>query len=249
MQAERALAERHNSMMSCTYHASVKVLCVGVLLLLVGCGTEAIKVSDGNLVDKVERQWLIGDQSKARAVFSPEDEKVTLSVNFDYNLRAAYEWYRVEWIDPNGKPYKVVSTRTEFGSHRALQANIKIRGKMAARLPGLWRVRLFHLDEAGNKERLLFARLFRIARADKPETPVVASPPPAAGAPVAADQAISLSTPLDAETGFSEAILTVERAGKATEQAPKGAAGRSYPGCPPMYYPPDEGCIEEAPEE
>ena len=226
--------------------------------LLSGCGTETIKVSDGALVDSVDYLWLTSDRTKARAVFSPNDEKVTLSVNFSYNFRAAYEWYRVEWIDPNGKPYKVVSTRTEYGSHRDLQAFIKIKGQMAAELPGLWRVRLYHLKEDGSIDRLLFARLFRIS--DRPTTPeqtLVTAAPENSATPTAPVKTTRLSTPLAAETGITEASLTVKHNdGNPVEPAkpdpPINSNGNSKGirlGCPPLYYPPDEGCVEEAPEE
>lgn len=238
--------------------ATAKLLCVALwILMLAGCGTEAIKVSDGALVDQVDYQWLNSDRSRARVRFTPDDEKVTLSVHFNYNLRAAFEWYRVEWIDPNGKPYKVVSTRTEFGSHQDLQAAIKIRGKMAARLPGLWRVRLYHLNEDGSKDSLLFSRLFRITAAGEPETITTARRKSTAQPPVtlSATQAAAvastthLSTPLPAETGVSEVRLTVEHSGPEKSLTPRPGSKQRYPGCPPLYYPPDEGCIEEAPEE
>ncbi len=229
-----------------------KLLCAGAFLLLAGCGTEAIIVADGALVNKVDYQWIISDRSEARTVFYPDDEQVTLSVRFKYNLRATYEWYRVEWIDPQGKPYKVVSTRTEFGSHRDLQASIKIRGKIAAKLPGLWRVRLFHLDEEGNKKRLLYARLFRIAAAPAPETSTAAAP--VAKDPLTKPAATPrLSTPLAAETGIAQATLSVEppepAPAVAKSPAPRPARRRKTSGCPPLYYPPDEGCVEQAPEE
>jgi len=245
------------------YHHRATVKSLGILLLagavlaLAGCATEAIKVSDGALVDKVDYQWISSDRSRARALFYPSDEKVTLSVRFDYNLRAAYEWYRVEWIDPHGKPYKVVSTRTEFGSHRDLQAHIKIRGKMAARLPGLWRVRLYHLNEDGSTDRLLFARLFRIAAATpvsaQATVPAQAAPqlPASPAQPAEAEKPVKstrLSTPLAAETGVSEATLTVEHS-TGVNPVPPPPASRHYPGCPPLYYPPGPGCVEEAAEE
>ncbi len=239
--------------------ATAGLLWVCLSALLSGCGTESIKVTDGALVDSVDYLWLTSDRTKARAVFSPNDEKVTLSVNFSYNFRAAYEWYRVEWIDPNGKPYKVLSTRTEFGSHRDLQAFIKIKGQMAAKLPGLWRVRLYHLKEDGTIDRLLFARLFRIS--DTPITPeqtvITAATPGESPAPPASIKTTRLSTPLDAESGIAEASLTVKHNDSNQIEPAKsdpatdlnGNSKGLRLGCPPLYYPPDEGCVEEAPEE
>ena len=230
------------------YCAIAKLLPACAFLALAGCSTEFIKVSDGALVDKVDYQWITSDRSEVRTVFYPDDEKVTLSVRFDINFRASYEWYRVEWINPQGKPYKVISTRTEFGSHRDLQATIKIRGQMAADMPGLWRVRLYHLNAEDHTQRLLFARLFRIAEAPAPKTETAATPaqsePPAQ--PV---ETTRLSTPPAAETGITEATLTVEHSDPAAASAPRPAPGRKASGCPPLYYPADEGCVEEAPEE
>ena len=138
------------------------VLVTGLIVGFAGCTTDAIQVSEGALVADAKYRWLLSTREGERTVFSPLDEKVVLSVRFDYNYRASYEWYKVEWIDPTGAPYKVVSTRTEFGSHRDLKAELEIRGKRAAVLPGLWRVRLTHLARDQEPDRVLISRLFRI---------------------------------------------------------------------------------------
>jgi hypothetical protein len=96
-------------------------------------------------------------------VFSPEVEEVTVKVLFEFNYRGVYEWYKVEWIAPGGVTYQELSRRTDFGSHRDLKASLKVRGKMASRLPGLWRVRLWLRGREGAPDRELVSRLFRIA--------------------------------------------------------------------------------------
>ena len=138
----------------------------GLLALLVhlaGCGTEAIKVSEAAITDRPDARvtgWTADEES--RLVFSPEDEAVVIKLRFDFNYRAVYEWYTIEWVAPDGSPYQVVSRRTEFGSHRDLTASLDVRGKMASRMPGLWRVRVWLQGRDDAPDRLLAARLFRI---------------------------------------------------------------------------------------
>jgi hypothetical protein len=129
-----------------------------------GCATEDIVVSEVAMTDRPDASvvgWA-ADES-GRQVFSPEDEAVTIKVLFDFNYRGVFEWYKVEWIAPGGVDYRVVLRRTDFASHRNLQASLKIRGKMASRLPGLWRVRISLRGREGAPDRELVSRLFRIA--------------------------------------------------------------------------------------
>jgi len=225
-----------------------QILCAAAIALLSGCGTETIKVSDGALVDHVDYQWLGSERKTVRSVFYSDDEKVTLSVHFDYNVRAAYEWYRVEWIDPAGKPYKVVSTRTEFGSHRDLQADIKIRDKMAAQRPGLWRVRLYHLNEEGVQDQLLFARLFRIASTNRKRNVTTSQPPSTGAGTVAIRDTPVASSPVE-QTGVVKATLSVKKSLRPAQNTPDGLSSNWDLHCPPLYYPPGQGCIEQAPQE
>lgn len=136
--------------------AAVPVLCA--------CTTDAIVVSEVALTDRADARvlgWTATEEP--RQVFSPEDDEVTIKVLFEFNYRAVYEWYTVEWIAPDGSPYQVLSLRTDFGSHRDLKASLPIRGKMASRMPGIWRVRIWLRGREGAPDRLLAARIFRIA--------------------------------------------------------------------------------------
>jgi len=337
----------------------VRILILAVAAAaLAGCGTQAIIVSEAAIADRPDAQvvgWSADEEP--RLVFSPEDEEVALHVRFAFNYRGVYEWYKVEWIAPDGSPYKVVSTRTEFGSHRDLRARLRVRGRMASRMPGVWRVRLWLIGREDAPDRLLVSRLFRIAEpseamraagltpVDEPpsgaERPLAAARPgrPAgAGAqpagPERATDARVASVTLRSDTGSdpalpradartasaaarpgrdpgavmlrsdpgaepampaagagaeppagapaarAEAAAAATRAGSAAQAAgvasaapaagvesaaaaaerpdPVPAAGRSdpaarlrreYPGCPPLYYPPGPGCVEQAPQE
>jgi hypothetical protein len=138
---------------------------LAVVAVLCACTTDAIVVSQVALTDRADARvlgWTADEEP--RQVFSPEDEEVTIKVLFEFNYRAVYEWYTVEWIAPDGSPYQVVSLRTEFGSHRDLKASLPIRGKMASRMPGIWRVRIWLRGREGAPDRLLAARIFRIAQ-------------------------------------------------------------------------------------
>lgn len=289
------------------------------------CGTDAIVVSESVLAERqVKAQWLGSDDQAGKLVFSPEDEQITLSVRFQFNYRAVYEWYKIEWLQPDGRPYKVVTTRSDFGSHRSLKASLKIRGKMAARMPGLWRVRVWLRGRKKAPDRLLVARLFRIDEAApstlagvatpvdppaadlprplagqrppgtvaglptgarpsplaKPATEVVgpaslASPaavtprratasidpiPPAkeaAQTPQAAapmpptlarpPRATASIDPLPQATSLASVSLRVQKGSRASSSTP--SLRRHWPGCPPLYYPPGPGCVEQAAQE
>jgi hypothetical protein len=264
--------------------------------LATGCTTDAINVESGALVEDVSYLWLMTARDGEKAVFSPLDEKVVLSLRFAYNYRASYEWYKVEWIAPGGEPYRVVSTRTEFGSHRDLRAELPIRGKRAAALPGLWRVRVSHLGREGEPDRELISRLFRI----EPVTPEMLAEVPidapgaglrplagdlpadavpagleqesltgAASLPGAGSQAAPAqratraqasqspasgpaSQPLAATVGATTvpaSVVVADRPAPARALAAPVRNRSRWPGCPPLYYPPGEGCVEEAPEE
>ena len=231
-----------------------------------------------------------------RGRFSPEDEEVTLRALFEFNYRGVYEWYKVEWIAPDGSPYKVVTLRTDFASHRDITASLKIRGKMASRLPGLWRARLWLRGRENAPDRLLVSRLFRIA---EPTPELLASgltpvdePRPSARRPLASGSSAVpvVPQPEPGEVLLPPLLVLMEPLGEeavspalpgtggelavASEQdpqAPSSSSGvvsvsltstpvdeearrreavpRDFPGCPPLYYPPGPGCVEQAPEE
>jgi hypothetical protein len=144
------------------------LLLLAALPVLGACTTDAIVVSEVALTDRPDARVLgWSADEEPRQVFSPEDEEVTIKVLFEFNYRAVYEWYTVEWIAPDGSPYQVLSLRTEFGSHRDLKASLPIRGKMASRMPGIWRVRIWLRGREGAPDRLLAARIFRIAPPSK----------------------------------------------------------------------------------
>ncbi|MFT5445787.1 MAG: hypothetical protein ACI9DC_000948 [Gammaproteobacteria bacterium] len=144
--------------------AVVRFALLLVVLASAGCATEDIIVSEVAITDRADAPvvgWTATETG--RYVFSPEVEEVTIKVLFEFNYRGVYEWYKVEWIAPGGVTYQELSRRTDFGSHRDLKASLKVRGKMASRLPGLWRVRLSLRGREGALDRELVSRLFRIA--------------------------------------------------------------------------------------
>ena len=130
------------------------------IALLAGCTADDIHVSDALLAQESLHESLEGPDRKPRTVFTSEDEKVTLSVLFGYNRVGVYQWYRVEWIRPDGNVYLRTGTRSLFGRHDALEASMPIRGKPAGKFfPGTWKVRLF-IDD-----RMLLEKEFEIRRA------------------------------------------------------------------------------------
>lgn len=135
-----------------------------LLASIQGCTTDAIIVSEVAITDRPDARvlgWTADEEP--RQVFSPEDEAVTVKVLFQFNYRAVYEWYDVAWIAPDGSTYLALSLRTDFGSHRDLKASMPIRGKRASRMPGIWRVRVSLRGRDDAPDRLLVARIFRIA--------------------------------------------------------------------------------------
>ncbi len=277
--------------------------------LLAGCGTEAIVVSEAAVTDRPEAQVTgFTASEEPKLVFFPEDEKVVLKLLFEFNYRAVYEWYKVEWIAPSGEPYKVVSLRTDFGSHRVLTADLGIRGKMASRMPGVWQARIWLLGREGAPDRLLVSRLFRIAEptpqmlvagltpVDPPpaaaERPLAGAasgsapapepaaapqsdedrvlpplalgaavpaagvpaaegvPPPAAGVPAPGAPTSSAEgvSPPAAQHGVVSVTMTATRGAEEPDRAARSSGGQ-YALCPPLWYPPTPGCVEQAPQE
>jgi hypothetical protein len=200
-------------------------------MYLAGCATDAIQVSEAALTDRAEARvtgWSAAEPP--RLVFSPEDEEVTLKVLFEFNYRGVYEWYKVEWVAPDGIPYKVVTLRTDFGSHRDLKASLKIRGKMASRMPGLWRVRIWLRGREGAPDELLVARLFRILEPDaavlaRGMTPVDA-PAPDGERPLAAAAAPGAG-PVPASSPRAAAVPAIDPVAVASDAAPAPAPLRA----------------------
>ena len=256
------------------------LLVLAALPVLCACTTDAIVVSEVALTDRPDARVLgWSADEEPRQAFSPEDEEVTIKVLFEFNYRAVYEWYTVEWIAPDGSPYQVLSLRTEFGSHRDLKASLPIRGKMASRMPGIWRVRIWLRGREGAPDRLLAARIFRIAPPSEEQlarglTPV--DRPAAGDAPTLATAAQAAgSIAIDGQYGRGDPgvlpPLAVQPPAAAPAPPPEGAsppadAGiaavtvestpddatrprHGYIGCPPLYYPPGPDCVERAPEE
>jgi hypothetical protein len=134
----------------------VAVLAAG---LLIGCTADDIRVSDVALAEASLHLSPDGPEGKPRSVFSSNDEKVTLSVLFAHNYVGTFQWYKVEWLRPDGKVYLRKGTRALFGRHDALEASMPIRGTPAATFfPGKWKVRLYLED------RLLVEKGFEIRR-------------------------------------------------------------------------------------
>ena len=226
---------------------------------VVGCATEDIDVTSGALASQVNYHWLTSTRKEERSVFSPTDEKVVLSVRFDINYRASYEWYKVEWIDPTGRPYKVVSTRTEFGSHRDLKAELAIRGKMAATLPGVWRVRLSLLGRGEEPNRVLISRLFRIEamtpamqRTERVDAPSAGSRPLAGDRPggvaAAADDAVAELNPLSAQaTTAAQPTIAVPATTRSTPSIPDAPPAAPAPDAEPAPSTPTASASPAAP--
>jgi len=127
--------------------------------LIAGCTAGDIRVSDVALAEASLHASSDGPEGKPRSVFSSNDEKVTLSVLFAHNYMGAFQWYKVEWIRPDGNVYLRKGTRSLFGRHDALEASMPIRDTPAAMFfPGKWVVRLYL------EERLLAEKGFEIRR-------------------------------------------------------------------------------------
>lgn len=148
-----------------------RALVVMACLALQACSQDAVVVSDTDVApEEATFSFLGGSGSDGKAEFSTEDEKVTLSVRFGYNLVATYFLYHVNWIAPSGHIYLRGQIRTEFGTHRELTTEMRIRGEAPSQQPGPWRVQLYLGD------RLLTEREFTI-RAPTAECPPADEPP------------------------------------------------------------------------
>ena len=129
------------------------LVAVVVLPFLAGCATP---VSEARLSDDVSNFVLGAAPSPPKSVFSPADEKVTLTVKFGYNFVGGYRTFRVRWVGPDGKPFLEEPTKTEWGSNETLIVSLPIANNVSSTMPGDWVVELWHKDE------LLVSRPFQI---------------------------------------------------------------------------------------
>ena len=133
-----------------------------LVLTLAGCSPGEVTVQETTIApDEATYFFLVDEDEQERGEYTIEDEQVTLSVRFNYNLVATYYLYDVHWIAPAGHVYLRGRIRTEFGTNRELTTSMRIRGDTPSRMPGDWRVELY-LDG-----RLLTTREFRIVAPDQ----------------------------------------------------------------------------------
>jgi len=165
-------------------------------LLLAGCSAGALQVSEAGIGETASYFWLGSRLEGARERFSPADRRVTLAVRLAPNLIGYYQTFRVEWLAPGGGVYLRAPAFTRWGSHQELAVSLPIAGTPAARLPGRWKVRLFH------GERLLVERTFEIVPAARAagQGPRGAAKEPARGA----DQSLGAPAPAGRPTPFPD---------------------------------------------
>jgi hypothetical protein len=239
--------------------SNARPVCLPWLLVLAalglhGCTTDAIIVSEVAITDRADARvvgWSADEEP--RQVFSPEDEEVTIKVLFAFNYRAVYEWYTVEWVAPDGSPYQVLSLRTDFGSHRDLKASLPIRGKMASRMPGIWRVRIWLRGREGAPDRLLAARIFRIAQPSaellaRGLTPVD-GPPGTGTRPLASEPSLEVASAPDSASrpGPASPAPGQARAGEPDVLPPLAVSAARAAATPPAAPPPGSGATPVAP--
>ena len=115
----------------------VRLLCragrwgvAAALLLLVGCAKPSM------VDDHLE------SGGTPAVEFSVDDKSVTLSARFDAGL-AVDEPVIVEWLFPDGQVYLRKPVRRSYDSPDLIETAMPIRGKVPARYPGIWQVRLW----------------------------------------------------------------------------------------------------------
>jgi hypothetical protein len=132
-----------------------------LVLALSGCTANDIHVTDSAVSDEAPQAFLFSTSAEPRTEFTTDDDKVTLSVTFGYNMVATYFVYAIEWVAPGERIYLRAPLRTLWGTHRKLVAELPIRGQGAAQLTGSWKVRLYLED------RLLVERGFALRAANE----------------------------------------------------------------------------------
>ena len=102
-----------------------------------------LMVKDTGLSDNATFLFLGTATSVSKTVFSPDDQQVTLHVQFDPHFQPAPK-LRVDWIDPNGDIFLNRKVTTTPGNTMEMIVRLPIRDHEPSGKPGRWWVLVHH---------------------------------------------------------------------------------------------------------
>lgn len=138
-----------------------------ILAAVSGCATSVVR---SQLSGDATYWWLGATVEDEKAIFSPADDQVTLTILFRPNFTASTREFDVRWIDPEGAVRELHQVRTRFGSNTILMDSLSIADAPSARALGRWQVRV---EDGGET---LMTREFAIAEVDPPDPECLARP-------------------------------------------------------------------------
>ena len=118
--------------------------------VIAGC---AVSVKRATISEDAHALGSYAENREPKRVFSPDDEKVTLHVEFGYNVVASTQKFRIVWTEPSGQAYVGGPVTTVFGSNTSLIVSLKVAGTSAAERLGHWSVSVFKEDELIVRQR------------------------------------------------------------------------------------------------
>lgn len=121
-----------------------------VAVAVAGC---AVSVKRVTISEDAHALGAYSESREPKRVFSRTDKKVTLHVEFDYNVVASTQRFRVVWTEPSGQAYVGGPVTTVFGSNTSLIVSLKLADTSAAERPGHWSVSVFLEDELIVRQR------------------------------------------------------------------------------------------------
>ncbi len=128
----------------------MRIACLWILLVLVFVGC-ARSVKESGLSPRAGSRLFYFSKSSPKTLYTVEDEQVTYWARLDWHLNPWVRNLRVEWIDPKGDLFLSRKIETSWATENVV-TRLPIRNNYPSRLPGDWKVRLYHgtdrLDEA-----------------------------------------------------------------------------------------------------
>ena len=138
-------------------------LCVWLVLVFVGC---ARSVKESGLSPQAGSRFFYIGRTSPKTLYTVEDEQVTYWAKFDWHPNPWVKNLRVEWIDPSGGVFLSREIETSWGTEYVV-TRLPIKDNYPSRLPGDWKVRLYHGDDRLDEARFTIEERSGDAKAKK----------------------------------------------------------------------------------
>jgi len=132
------------------HFAALKLLLLSVVVISMGC---AVSVQDSGLTTEAGSRWLYVSKSRPKTIYSVNDEQITYWAHLDLQLPRPFKHFRIEWVDPQGKVFLSKKIKNSYGTNDIIVTTLPIRDNYPSRIPGDWKVRIYHGDKLLDQAR------------------------------------------------------------------------------------------------